>query len=238
METSLIDQHWMWMFGLNLEQFASPLSVVAHCSPFFEDYKGAWIFEREGRWIVTVPASLRDEVTAKIVSVPVHQRLTEQGAKELFGERVRRIIGPAYQGAVEPDHFKPFTRQEARCLTSYDHNALEVLLAECSPADVEDSGVRLDSSSLHGCFHGGRLVSVAKETEISPYAMTPGILTHPAFRGQGYGKVAVSAAVAAIFAQEKIACYQTLVANSPSVKIAQAIGCRDYARHLAVRLRS
>ena len=237
MESFLVDQHWMWMFGVEAAEFASPLTVIEHRSPFFENYKGAWIFEHKGCCIVTVPPPLRDEIVSKIATIPDSCRLTKDCARELFGDRMLHVIGPVYQGALEPDYFKPFTRHATRLLTSNDRGLLETLLSECDPADVEDSGVRMNSMPLHGCFVNCQLVSVAKEIDISPYAMQVGILSHPSFRGQGYGKAAVSAAVTAIFAQGKVVCYQTLSANATSVALATALGHRDYARHLAVRLR-
>ena len=238
MQPSLIEQHWMWMFGMSSDEFASPLTAIAHRSPFFEDYNGAWIFEREGRWVVTVPSDLRDEIASKIVSISESRRLTEEGARELFKDRVLRIIGPVYQGALEPSHFKPFLRHSSRLLLENDRHALEELLGACDSADVDYSGVDIHSIPLHCCYSEGRLVAVAKEIDISPYAMNPGVLVHPAFRGQGYGKAAVSATVESIFAQGRVVSYQTLANNVPSVGIAQDLGCKDYARHLAVRLRN
>jgi len=62
------------------------------------------------------------------------------------------------------------------------------------------------------------------------------VLTHPAYRNRGYGKLVVSAAMADAFAHGHLVLYQTLEANRASVALAAALGCQDYARTVAVHL--
>ena len=54
---------------------------------------------------------------------------------------------------------------------------------------------------------------------------------------QSPGKAVVSASVQYALDRGRLILYQTLVANTPAVGIALALGMREYARHLAVRLR-
>jgi GNAT superfamily N-acetyltransferase len=238
MDITQIDRHWMWLFGIGIDDyFHSPLTVMAHSSPFFEDYHGAWIFERQGRWIATVPGSIRDQTFAKLQAISPDIRHTDTGMRWLFSDvmPIQRIIGPAFQGAALADDFIPDTRSAARPLGLSDRDSIELLLTESDPEEADDSGIRPDSEQLFGCHVGDKLVSVGKKTDLSRYASTPGILTHPSFRGQGFGKAAVTAVMAAIFAEGKSVVYQTLETNTPSVALALSLGCRHDARHLAVR---
>ena len=220
---------------MNLPRLLRSLHINPH---FLKTTTEPGYSNERGDGSVMVPPDLRDAIASKIVSIATSKRLTEEGARGLFEDRVRRIIGPVYQGAIEPSCFKPFTRHSSRLLVENDYQALEALLGDCDSAEVQDSGVHIDAIPLHGCFCEGRLIAVAKEIDMSPYAKNVGVFVHPAFRGQGYGKAAVSAMVEAIFAQGKVVSFQTLANNLPSVGIARDLGCRDYARHLAVRLRN
>jgi len=69
------------------------------------------------------------------------------------------------------------------------------------------------------------------------HAHPTGAPPHPAHRGRGYGRAVVSASMQHALDRGDLVVYQTLVANLPAVAIARALGCHDYARHLAVRLR-
>ena len=67
-------------------------------------------------------------------------------------------------------------------------------------------------------------------------AVGPGVLTHPDHRGCGRGRAVVSATVAHALAAERLIIYQTLLANRGAVSVADALGFRLYASHVAVRL--
>jgi predicted GNAT family acetyltransferase len=63
-----------------------------------------------------------------------------------------------------------------------------------------------------------------------------GILTHPEYRGQGYGKAVVSAMTEYGIGSGGVLAYRTLSSNNPSVGIARSLGYQEYATTLAVRL--
>ena len=80
------------------------------------------------------------------------------------------------------------------------------------------------------------MVAVARYRPAWEEAVSIGVVTHPAYRGRGYGRAVVSTAqgLEAGF----IVLYQTLLANAPSVALATGLGYQPYATHLAVRLTS
>ena len=63
-----------------------------------------------------------------------------------------------------------------------------------------------------------------------------GILTHPAYRGRGFGKAVVSAMTTYGLATGAVVQYRTLAGNLASVAIAHALGFQDFGQTLAVRL--
>jgi RimJ/RimL family protein N-acetyltransferase len=63
-----------------------------------------------------------------------------------------------------------------------------------------------------------------------------GILTHPAYRGRGYGTAVVSAMTTYGLTAGALVQYRALAANVASVAIAQALGFGRFGQTLAVRL--
>ena len=102
------------------------------------------------------------------------------------------------------------------------------------PTEWEHSGIDRADSALFANFLGDELVALAHYSMWGQNAASIGVLTHPAYRNRGYGKVVVSAAMIDAFSRGHFVLYQTLVANRPSVALAAALGCHDYARTLAV----
>jgi len=65
------------------------------------------------------------------------------------------------------------------------------------------------------------------------HAGDPCVLTHPEFRGRGYGTAVVSSVVAEALEEGKLLLYQTLEANRGAVQLAVNLGYEQYARHVA-----
>jgi predicted GNAT family acetyltransferase len=101
----------------------------------------------------------------------------------------------------------------------------------------EHSAITVDDADLFGCRVGDEIVAIAKYSMKSPDAAWLGVVTHPGFRGKGYGKAVVSAAMSDAFDLGHFVLYQTLLSNAPSVGLARSLGIREYAQHVAVRLK-
>jgi len=159
----------------------------------------------------------------------------------LFGGLAERVIGPAYQGHVEPEWFRPETRPGTRRLAPGDAEALLHLARDCDPEEWEHSGIEADLSRapgpVFGAFAGERLAAAA-EYRLEDGAGRVGVVTHPAYRRQGWGRAAVSLATEHGLRAGHLMLYQTLEANAASVALASALGYRRYASHIAVRFRA
>src|SRR5579883_2520324 len=88
---------------------------------------------------------------------------------------------------------------------------------------------------LFGCFHGPVLVAAGTCRSGDEGVLDIGILTHPAYRGHGYGSAVVGAMTAYGLAGGHVMRYRTLQANVPSLRIACALGYQEYGRTIAVR---
>jgi RimJ/RimL family protein N-acetyltransferase len=113
---------------------------------------------------------------------------------------------------------------------------LQRLAAACDRTAWEHSGIDPARPPVFGCFAGDRLAAAGMLERWGDRLLHVGIVTHPDYRGRGYGKAVVSAMTAHGLATGGVLQYRTLQANLPSVGIAQALGFQRFARTLAVRL--
>ena len=230
-----IDEHWAAFFGLSVADFMKPEpKVVPHAH--LQGYQGAWLFRRGSSFVISVPPDLVEEIEGE-VQRQSPGTLTGQDFVALLGGRVDKVIGPAYQGYVEEADFRPVA-SSARLLSSEDDNALRELAAVCDAQEWEHSAIQIGQHPNFGIFAGSCLVAVSNYRMEAVAAAMPGVITHPGYRGQGYGKAVLSAATEHGLSQGFLMLYQTLVLNQPAVAAAASLGYKQYATHLAVRLRA
>ncbi len=229
---SRIDAFWASFFGLSLVEFVKPgLSIVPHAR--LHGYSGAWLFRRDSSLIVSTPPAWVAPLRAALNTASA---VTDLELMALFGGAVERTIGPAYQGHLEPRAFRPAGLPVR--LLSADDDALSDLAAACETTEWEHSAIHAGGAPIFGCFVGGRLVAVSNYRMEARDAALPGVIVHPHARGRGYGKAVLSAASEHALESGFLVLYQTLLSNKPAVAAAESLGYRQYAVHLAVRLRS
>jgi len=227
-----IDATWAAFFGLSSPAFLLPgIQVVAHHQ--LVDYQGVWLFRHHASLCLSVPPDSVKGIQAVVPAYTVESLFSEAGIRALLGPRIERIIGPAYQGYVERPQFRSAPHPGVRVLSRADRAALQQLADACEVDAWEHAGIAFDEPHVFGCFVDDHVVAAAREqtTHI-------GVVTHPAYRGRGYGRAVVSAATAQGLEAGFIVLYQTLLANAPSVALATGLGYQPYATHLAVRLAS
>jgi len=230
-----IDVTWAAFFGLSPPAFLLPgIQVVAHHE--LAGYPGVWLFRHHASLCVSVPPDSVEGVQAAVRAYTVDRLFSEAGVRALLGPRIDRIIGPAYQGYVEGPQFRSAPEPWVRVLSRADQAALRQLADACGVDAWEHAGIALDEPHVFGCFMDDRVVAAARYRPAWEETAHIGVVTHPAYRGQGHGRAVVSAATAQGLAAGFIVLYQTLLANVPSVALATGLGYQPYATQLAVRL--
>jgi GNAT superfamily N-acetyltransferase len=230
-----IDAAWAAFFGLTPSAFLRPgIQVVAHQK--LAGYHGVWFFQHHASLCLSVPPELMGEVQAGVGAYTVEGLFTETGVRALFGPRIERIIGPAYQGYVERPAFRSAPHPDVRALSGTDQPALRMLADACEVEAWEHAGIAFDEPHVFGCFVDAQVVAAARYRPAWGQTAHIGVVTHPAYRGHGHGRAVVSAATAQGLEAGFIVLYQTLAANAPSVALATGLGYQSYASHLAVRL--
>ncbi|MEM7028206.1 MAG: GNAT family N-acetyltransferase [Chloroflexota bacterium] len=125
---------------------------------------------------------------------------------------------------------------QTRQLLLEDSHHLEALKAACSNDDIESADIAIDNEVVWGCFHNAQLVSVASMYKVWGGFADVGILTHPAFRGQGVGKATVSAICTYLLAQNEVVLYRYEIRNKGSGKIARALGFRKTCQQQGIKV--
>jgi GNAT superfamily N-acetyltransferase len=232
-----IDEYWAAELGLPPGLLREPGVHVVALSGGMRDYRGAYLLRRESSVIVAVAAQRVEWARQAVQGCSPATVFDPVFLAGLFGSTVERIIGPAYQGFVDAATFRPVDGRATRSLTGADTPALQRLRAACDAIEWEHSAVKSDHlASVFACFVGGALAAAGILMRGRDRIGSLGIITHPAHRGQGYGRAVVSAMTAYALDTGLIPRYQTLLANAQSVGIARSLGFVAYGATLAVRL--
>jgi RimJ/RimL family protein N-acetyltransferase len=136
---------------------------------------------------------------------------------------------------LDAARFRPYHAGEVRRLTAGDAPAMDALHARI-PAGMRWF-VELDHPIVFGCFVLGELAAVASHFLFEGQGIAAGgVLTDPAYRGQGFGKAVVSAAMAWALTDGYICEWSTWEANVASYRLAKALGFEDYLREEEYRV--
>mgnify|MGYP000365175353 CR=1 FL=1 len=231
--------YWRDVVGLELDKVSSSPVIVSH-QPVegyhdFRGYHGAFILQRAESLAISVPPGLVRRIEEMVSST---KSSSLKLLYEMFADYSDRIVGPAVQAFLEPDDFTPAHKGEARALSPNDFGLILDLQRACDPASWSHGGISPKDNDLFGSFAGVTLVSVAKLLPWNAKANNVGVVTHPAFRGRGYGAVAASAVVEKALEANKLVLYQTLKSNIGAIKLAQKLGFEIYGESLSIRFGS
>jgi RimJ/RimL family protein N-acetyltransferase len=230
-----LDSYWADFFACPTTSFAQAhILVVPHAG--LGDYHGIFFLRRKDALIISVPpadyamylshfagltAGAFDDIAALLAQTPA---------------AISQVIGPAWIGYTDTTTLQPHQPSTARLLTNADADAFLRFRATCPARDWEHGGSGFARQSLAGQFIGDALVALVGYERWGEHIAHLAVVTHPDYRGQGYGMRVVRLLAGTVLAQGLIPQYRTLRANTPSMAIAAALGFVAYAESLAIRL--
>jgi len=183
--------------------------------------------------VVSTTRERLDEV-AKLSRESPDQVFTEPFLAQAF-PTATRITGPNLVAICDGSDFRPSGARDCRRLAS-DDPALEGLQAACTPEEWEYSGVNLGADEAFGCFAGEVLAAAGRLHDLRGHVFSVGVLTHPNYRGQGYGTAVASAMTDYGIDAGGVMYYRALLSNQASVRIARSLGYQEYCTTLFLRL--
>ena len=221
--------YWASQFGCPPDAlFSQPMQIVAH-SPELADYRGIFALFRDGVAIISLPSNQFHRHAELLPSGVV----SPAGFAGSFEGSGFRVIGPAYigyaQDVVAPSH-------PARALSRHDGQLAAKLQSACAEIEWDHGGSQVGEDTCSGVVIGGDLVALAGYRDW-PFGIAHiYVVTHPGFRGQGFGRSAVAhianrALVAGLTPQ-----YRTLESNRPSLHVAESLGFGQFASSVAIDL--
>jgi len=224
---SRVESYWAEEMGLPAGSlFGGPLQIVTH-GERLADYHGIFAIFRGDKATVSFPPADHESIRYLLPDSPV----TPQAMAEAFAGF--RVIGPAFIGYAAK---APSAPDFVRSLDGKDSPFSDALRAECSEEEWDHGGSDVGEVAASGAFVGGKLVALAGY-EIWEHGIAHiSIVTHPEYRGRGYGRGAVAHLMGRTLAAGLIPQYRTLDANTASIRIAESLGFERYATSVAVRL--
>jgi len=235
MGTRHIDRFWSAKLGLEpAALYQSGIYVVPNVLQWDDSF--AYVFVRGSTCVLSVGPTLVEVMRERTRNTEPRLLLDEARLQTIFDRRIERTVGPAYQGYAELTDFSACQSERVRKVRSDESQLLDRFKDACEAIAWEHSAIDKTSSDLFGYFTEDGLLAIGHYSKWGSDLASIGVLTHPAYRCRGYGKFVVSAAMSDAFEHGCVILYQTLIANKPSVSLATTLGCRDYARTVAVHL--
>ncbi|MBX2877182.1 MAG: GNAT family N-acetyltransferase [Saprospiraceae bacterium] len=240
MDQTNITTYWANFFGIPPSAFdQTGCRVLPH--RHLAGFQGAWLYRRDNNIILSVP---QEEVSSvqKLVGQhpPTDKTLFSSSYIEyLFGNRVSKLIGPAFQGYYQAKSELLATNLDSVLRLDFEQHqdAVKALSQSGDSMGWDHSGVFKQNSILYGYQHQGQIRALANYRMVDDQVGFIGVYTHPEFRGLGFGRATVQAALADLARREKTALYQTLHSNVASIAVAKSLGIKEFASHVAVRLK-
>lgn len=234
--TGLADAYWAeTYFGMSLDEFWRPaLQVVPHAGEL-AGYSGVFALRRHASCIVSSPPSVFKRMQDELRLASAEELFDSEFLVRLLPQ-TNKVIGPAWIGYLG-DERSVVAKSSSHFLTGA--RLLERLLElqrECDAVDWEYSGLGNSNPFMAGYEVNGRIVAAAGYERWGGHLAHIGVLTHPAHRGKGHGRLVVREAARHALSQRLVPQYRTLIANVAAMRIGESLQFIKYGESIAVRL--
>lgn len=241
MNLTHITTYWANFFGIPPTAFHQMgCRVLPHRQ--LAGFQGAWLYRRDRNIILSVPEEEVSRVESLVVQRPPSSQTLFSSAyiEYLFKNRIKKIIGPAFQGYYQaaPEETATIPNAVLRLDFAQHQETIKTLSQSGDPIGWDHSGVFKEQSIIYGYQQQGKILALANYRLVNEQVGFIGVYTHPEFRGRGFGRATVKAALVDLAREGKTALYQTLHSNIASMAVAKSLGIREFASHVAVRLKT
>lgn len=232
---TLLKTFWFDELGCSEEDLQpNRITVVPHGT--LKGYRGVKFFSYGDSCVISAPEELVLTLQTSTSGMKPCSCFTLEMVSSLIGERLDRIIGPAWIGKLDNSSYQKKHSEETNLLCDKDWESLENLLQSCTEEEGSYSGLRVRRSPTVGIFEHGKLIASAGYEILADKVAHIGVLVHPDYRGKGLSTKVVSG-ITEIALQNKLGIqYQTLSSNTLSVEAAKRVGFDVFAQTIAARL--
>jgi len=195
-----------------------------------------FLFSRRDACRVSAPPDLVEPVKSLLHRRGVRDVFSGNTFVELLGHRVEQVTGPNWYGYVTRGGYRPVAKRGCREVAADDAYPLDVLRDACGMSDWAEASFD-KVPALFGYFDDHRLVAASNLTGWRVGEDRIGVVTHPEFRGRGYGAAVASAATERALRATTVAEWRARGTNTASINVALKLGFTPYGENLAIRLR-
>src|SRR5262245_12607548 len=153
------DRFWADYLGITPTELNRPgVSIAEHVG--LRGYRGVWYFRRGGRTVVSAPPGWLPHLQSRLPKIGGENLMEEAVLREIRGD-FDCLVGPAYQGYLTPDRFRPCVAPRVRFLGPDEAALVEAFRAECGDDAWEYAGFNETTSYLAAIREGDRILSLA-----------------------------------------------------------------------------
>ena len=227
-----IERFWSMELDCAIDALRRPgITVVPRAQP------GAFLLRYGDACVFSVPERLLE----RVVEATGHRGAAEcfdVGAiKAMLTPGVTLILGPCPIGYLEQSMWRAPANAPSRRLNAGDAAEVEDLAQACGSEAWEHGGIEWGvHDAVFGAFAGGRLAAAASYERWGDAIAHVGVVTSPASRGKGLGKMVAAAAAQHALSVGLIPQWRTLASNHASVAVGKALGFETVATHYFARL--
>lgn len=232
--SDLLKKYWLEELGCSETDLQSKKTIVRSHGTLI-GYPGIMVFKREDTCLISAPERLVEGLETSFCQMSAESAFDPLVFKRFLGDKFEKVVGPAWLGQITPENYLQCHDENVRELSAWE--SFEEFLLACPPDEVELSSLQSGRPPVKAVFQNEKIVTAAGFELMERVVAHIGILTHPAFRGRGYAKQAISAIVDTIFQMKLGPQYWTHEKNLPSIRAASDIGFKKFAATLAIRIK-
>lgn len=224
-----IDYLWADSFGLTIQEYLdSDVRVI--CERDKRPQQSVRVLAHAERCIVSVYPELEGEIRRRTEDLTLADCQSDATMTNVFSDLCEEPPIPMFHSFQDGDGFRPFRLPGTRRLWFGDRGALLRFLGECPIEEVSSSSLGPLRQFVYGYIEGDRVLAAAYFGLVMPYAVSIGVLTHPAHKRNGLGKAVASVATEAALHCGFLVLWQAAVENAASVATAKSLGFCEYGR--------
>jgi len=231
-----VETYWATVFQCSAEELWRPGVAVSPHAGHLTGYRGVFLFSRCDACRVSAPPDLVETLMSLLQVRDVPDVFRGGTFVELLGDQVDQVIGPNWYGYVSQDGYRAAPTQGCREIAAGDAYLIDLLREACGVSDWAEASFD-KAPALFGCFDDHHLVAASNLTDWRTGDDRIGVVTHPAFRGRGYGAAVASLATERALRTTSVAEWRARGTNTASIKVALRLGFTPYGENLAIRLR-
>lgn len=234
---STIDRYWASFLRCSTELLKFNGTLILTRPPSVA-WRGVFFFHRQHTLLVSIPPDEFNELLPYLEQLTINDMHHPSYLRGLVGGGRDQVVGPAFVGyatMTTTQTIQSTPSMKVRQLDIHDQAALDELRLICGERGWTHGGGHFSLQPVIGVFANYELVAVANYTLWNSSIAHIAVITHPRYRGRGYGKAAVHAITATAIERGLIPQYRTLFTHQAAIAVGRAAGFQEYATTVVVQ---